>query len=58
VREAVERGELADTTDPDLAVDLLVGPLFYRALIRQIPTDRAAVSRIVDHALSALDGSR
>lgn len=33
VREAVARGELPEGTDPDRALDLIVGPLYWRLVV-------------------------
>lgn len=51
---AVERGELAPDTDPDLAVDLVAGPLFYRRLLTHQPVTRAVVESVVDTVLACL----
>ncbi|WFE49235.1 MULTISPECIES: TetR/AcrR family transcriptional regulator [unclassified Micromonospora] len=41
VTRAVQRGELPADTDPDAAVDLIVGPLYWRLAIARLPlTDR------------------
>jgi AcrR family transcriptional regulator len=45
---AARRGELRDGLDPDLAIDLLVGPIFMRRLITRAPLTRK-------HALAVLD---
>lgn len=51
---AVERGELAPGTDPDLAVDLVAGPLFYRRLLTHQPVTKAVVESVVDIVLAGL----
>lgn len=33
VRDAVTRGELAETADPDRALDLILGPLYWRLVV-------------------------
>jgi AcrR family transcriptional regulator len=57
LERAVERGELARDTDIDFAVDQLLGPIYYRALVtgQRIPrefTDRLAHAFLtqVDHS--------
>ena len=47
----VERGELPADTDIDLAVDAILGPIFYRHLLSGEPVDRALARRLVDLAL-------
>jgi AcrR family transcriptional regulator len=48
LQRGIDRGELrADITVED-AVDLLVGPLFYRQLVGAQAPDRAAIRRLVD----------
>jgi hypothetical protein len=54
VLEAVERGALPADVDPELVVDLLAAPFFYRRFVahRPIPADMPAA--VVDHVLTAL----
>lgn len=54
VRQAVGRGELRPGTDPEVLVDLLAGPLFYRLLVTGGSLSPRAVDRIVD---AVLDGA-
>jgi AcrR family transcriptional regulator len=49
--EARRAGDLAPDTDPDLLVDLLSGPLFYRQLLRREPTSDERVVAVVDAVL-------
>ncbi len=53
VREGIEAGELDEVTDPVLAADLLVGPIFYRRLMTAEPYPADEVGRIVDAVLPA-----
>lgn len=56
VDRAVARGEIADPR-PDLVgdlVELLVGPLLYRALLAGSPAGRAGADDVADRALRAL----
>jgi AcrR family transcriptional regulator len=39
VGQAVERGELPAGTDPELAVDLMLGPLYWRLAVARTPID-------------------
>ena len=48
VHRARERGELPADLDLDLAVDELVGPIYYRVLVTGQPVDRAFTDRLVD----------
>lgn len=50
---AVARGELPGGTPVDDLVDALVGPLFYRRLIRQVATGTDWIDRHVDRTLAA-----
>ena len=45
-------GELGPQADPDLLVDLLSGPLFYRQLLRHERTSDAGVVALVDAVLA------
>lgn len=50
--EAARRaGDLAPDADPDMLVDLLSGPLFYRQLLRHEHTPDERVAALVDAAL-------
>jgi AcrR family transcriptional regulator len=51
---ARDRGELPLTTDIELAVDLLGGPLFYRRFIAHRASTVDDVTDLVDHVLTAL----
>lgn len=53
-RRGVERGELRADVDPEIAIDLLFGPLFYRLLGGHAPLDQASVDAVVDAALRGL----
>jgi AcrR family transcriptional regulator len=56
---AVERGELPAGTDVDLVLDLLAGPVFYRALVARRPVEPEDVERMVDAVLRSvtIDGA-
>lgn len=49
-RRAIERGELPADTDIDDAVDRLVGPVYYRALVARSPIPTAFVDALIDDA--------
>jgi AcrR family transcriptional regulator len=48
---AAARGELRDGLDHDLAIDLLVGPIFTRRLITRGPLNRKHVNAVLDMLL-------
>jgi AcrR family transcriptional regulator len=50
--EAERAGDLRPDADPDLLVDLLSGPLFYRRLLRHERTPDARVVALVDAVLA------
>ncbi|SEH52572.1 DNA-binding transcriptional regulator, AcrR family [Mycolicibacterium rutilum] len=54
----VARGELRDDVDPDVAVDLLLGPLLYRLLLGHAPLDAPAIDAIIGSALGGLAAER
>jgi AcrR family transcriptional regulator len=47
----VQRGELRADVDPDVAVDLVIGPALYRLLIGHAPLDDAAADATIDVAM-------
>ncbi|MDG4765194.1 TetR/AcrR family transcriptional regulator [Solwaraspora sp. WMMD406] len=55
---AVRRGELADDTDPDLLVDLMVGPLYWRLAVARTPLPARYVSQVADAVAAALTAGR
>jgi len=54
LERGVRRGQLAEGLDVDDAVSMLVGPLFYRAMVSFEPLDDEFVRTIVDGALGAV----
>lgn len=50
----VARGELRDDIDPDVAVDLLIGPALYRLMVGHAGLDDATADAIVDAAIRGL----
>jgi TetR/AcrR family transcriptional regulator of autoinduction and epiphytic fitness len=57
LRSAIDRGELPATLPVDDFIDALVGPLFYRRLIRQLPTTRVWIIGHLDRTLHAFDAA-
>jgi len=47
LQRAIERGELAATTDVELAVDQLVGPIYYRVLVTGESVDSKFTNSLV-----------
>jgi AcrR family transcriptional regulator len=54
IDRAVTRGELPADADPDIAVDLIVGPLYWRLAIARRPLPAGALRRIAAATAAAL----
>ncbi|MFU8873794.1 TetR/AcrR family transcriptional regulator [Micromonospora sp. SL4-19] len=54
IGRAVERGELPPDTDPRVAVDLIVGPVYWRLAIARAPLSAAEVPRMATAIVAAL----
>ncbi|MFJ9621796.1 TetR/AcrR family transcriptional regulator [Streptomyces sp. NPDC101181] len=54
LRAAQEAGQLRPDADPRIALELLVGPLFHRWLLRTLPLTHDYADAIVDYALAGL----
>jgi hypothetical protein len=54
IRRAVERGELPEDTDIELALDLLAGPLYWRLTVVRMGVDEAYYDRLTDKLVAAL----
>lgn len=54
VRRGVARGELASDTDPELAADLISGPIFYRHLVLCDRLDATYAEILVERVLAGL----
>jgi AcrR family transcriptional regulator len=57
LRRAVERGELPPDVDEELALDLLAGPLYMRAVVAGDPPDATYAERLADAFLRAVHAS-
>ncbi len=57
IQRAIDRGELPPDTDPDLAIEALLGPLYLRLLITRAPLDAAYAQQLVDLLLVGLKTS-
>lgn len=53
VEEAIAAGELRASADPDLVIDALFGPLFFRWLQGHAPVDQAFANDVADKVLRA-----
>jgi AcrR family transcriptional regulator len=51
LQRAVQRGELPPDTDLDLAVDQLLGPIYYRVLVTGAPMSHRFTDHLVDQFL-------
>jgi AcrR family transcriptional regulator len=56
IERAAARGEISPTVDPDLAFDLLFGPIVYRFLLG-LPIDDETIGRLTDLAIEGLRSS-
>src|SRR5271166_3620503 len=55
VRRAMARGELAATTDPEIAIDMLLGIIWYRRLITGKPSRRSDGAKILRTLRSGIE---
>jgi len=53
VERAIAHGEIRSDVDPELVVDALVAPVFYRFLVSRAPLDAAFVDDLVDAVVRA-----
>jgi AcrR family transcriptional regulator len=58
VGQAVERGELPADTNADLAVDMMLGPLYWRLAVSRTPIDDDYLENLSNAVLGALRESR
>ncbi|MGV9212395.1 TetR/AcrR family transcriptional regulator [Micromonospora sp. RB23] len=54
IARAVQRGELPADTDPDAAVDLIVGPLYWRLAIARQPLTDSYLDNLVESVAAGL----
>jgi len=50
----IERGELREDFDPEVAVDVLYGPIYYRLLVAHAPLDDEFADALADHIFAGL----
>ncbi|SCF26153.1 TetR/AcrR family transcriptional regulator [Micromonospora chokoriensis] len=58
VTRAVQRGELPADTDPDAAIDLIVGPLYWRLAIARLPITDTYLDNLVESVAVGLGADR
>ncbi len=54
VQRALDRGELPASCDVDLALDLLISPLYWRLLVRRAALGQEATVRLVKALVAAV----
>ncbi|MDD7939136.1 TetR/AcrR family transcriptional regulator [Actinomycetospora lutea] len=54
VTRAIERGDLPDTVDPRLVIEMLVSPVHFRVVLTREPVDPDMPARIVDTLLGGI----
>jgi AcrR family transcriptional regulator len=54
IRRAIERGEVADTLNPDLALDVLAGPLYWRLTVVHQPMNDEELVQLAELVMGAL----
>ncbi|OKK07551.1 TetR family transcriptional regulator [Streptomyces sp. CB03234] len=54
VRDAVARGELPEGADPDRALDLIIGPLYWRLVVVRTPLPEGYLDDLAASAVAAL----
>jgi AcrR family transcriptional regulator len=57
VRNAVARGELPSGTDPELAFDMVIGPLYWRLAVVRAPVTKGYLDRLAAASATALAAS-
>jgi AcrR family transcriptional regulator len=58
ITRAIQRGEVPASTDPQLALEALVGPIHFRTLLTREPADEQFATRLVDLLLEGLERAR
>src|ERR1700730_7244117 len=53
IRRAIERGEVADTLNPDLALDVLAGPLYWRLAVVHQPIGDEELVQLAEMVIAA-----
>ncbi|MEU7617228.1 TetR/AcrR family transcriptional regulator [Micromonospora rifamycinica] len=58
LRRAIERGELPADCDVDQSLDFMIGPLYWRVVVRGVDLDPAGIERLTDGLLAAVTAMR
>ena len=53
IEDSISSGELKPTTDPELLIDMLTGPLFFRWLLGHAPLDKDFAKSTFDKVIPA-----
>lgn len=54
IQRGIESGEFASDLDPDLATDILYGPIYYRLLVGHLPLDQQFAKELPQWTMKAL----
>ncbi len=54
ILQGIKSGEFAPDLDPDLAMDILYGPIYYRLLVKHLPLDETFAAALPQRALNGL----
>ncbi len=54
IARGIDSGEFDAALDPDLAMDILYGPIYYRSLVRHLPLDTEFATALPRRAMSCL----
>jgi AcrR family transcriptional regulator len=54
IRNAIARGELPADTDPELALDMIIGPLYWRLAVNRAPVTKRYLDRLATATAAAL----
>ncbi|MET9217317.1 TetR/AcrR family transcriptional regulator [Streptomyces sp. NPDC088197] len=57
IRQAAARGELSPSADPELALDLIAGPLYWRLAVMRAAYSRAQLDALTSAVVAALQAS-
>ena len=54
IEHGYANGEFKRRVDPQLLIDMIYGPIYYRLLVRYLPLDQAFVDGLLDHVIAYL----
>lgn len=54
IQQGIENGEFASNLDPELAIDILYGPVYFRLLVGHLPLDQQFAEELPQWAMKAL----